>query len=212
MRSRNVSPGFAVIRTTSQSDSTRVPPVTLLRSPPLSRITGALSPVIALSSTDATPSMTSPSLGIKSPASTSTTSSLRRAAAGTGWCAAPYSRSVELLGRARRVASLASESAWALPRPSAIASAKLANSTVNHSQAETPRMNPGDSVPAIQNGLDAQAGREDAADEHGEHHRVAELPARIELPKRIDHRPPHDRRIEQRSSVCGRSLCMPWVK
>ena len=35
--------GSAVTRTTSQSDSTRVPPVTALRSPPDSRITGALS-------------------------------------------------------------------------------------------------------------------------------------------------------------------------
>ena len=34
--------------------------------------------------------------------------------------------------RARR-----SESAWALPRPSAMASAKLAKRTVNHSQAAT---------------------------------------------------------------------------
>ncbi len=33
--------------------------------------------------------------------------------------------------------ALRSESAWALPRPSAMASAKLANSTVNHSQAAT---------------------------------------------------------------------------
>ena len=49
--------GWRVMRTTSQSDSTRVPPVTALRSPPLSRITGALSPVIALSSTEATPSI-----------------------------------------------------------------------------------------------------------------------------------------------------------
>ena len=39
----------------------RVPPVTALRSPPLSRMTGALSPVMALSSTEATPSITSPS-------------------------------------------------------------------------------------------------------------------------------------------------------
>ena len=45
-----------------------MPPVTALRSPPLSRITGALSPVIALSSTDATPSTTSPSHGMTSPA------------------------------------------------------------------------------------------------------------------------------------------------
>ncbi len=64
MRSRNVSPGLAVMRTISQSDNTRVPPVTPLRSPPLSRITGALSPVMALSSTEATPSMTSPSAGM----------------------------------------------------------------------------------------------------------------------------------------------------
>jgi hypothetical protein len=42
----------------------------------------------------------------------------------------------ELLGQvsARR---LAQRAAWALPRPSAIASAKLANSTVNHSHSAT---------------------------------------------------------------------------
>jgi hypothetical protein len=56
-----------VTRTTSQSDSTRVPPVTALRSPPLSRMTGALSPVMALSSTEATPSTISPSPGMSSP-------------------------------------------------------------------------------------------------------------------------------------------------
>ena len=39
---------------TSQSEETLVPPVTALRSLPLSRITGALSPVMALSFTDAT--------------------------------------------------------------------------------------------------------------------------------------------------------------
>ena len=64
MRSKKVSPGLTEMRTTSQSDKTRVPPVTPLRSPPLSRITGALSPVIALSSTEATPSITSPSAGM----------------------------------------------------------------------------------------------------------------------------------------------------
>ena len=61
MRSRNVSPGFDVIFTLIQSESTFVPPVTAERSPPASRITGADSPVIADSSTDATPSITSPS-------------------------------------------------------------------------------------------------------------------------------------------------------
>ena len=83
IRSRKASPGLALMRTTSQSESTRVPPVTELRSPPLSRITGALSPVIALSSTEATPSITSPSPGMVSPASTSTTSSLRSVVAET---------------------------------------------------------------------------------------------------------------------------------
>ena len=70
IRSKNVSPGLAETRTTSQSDSTRVPPVTAEKSPPDSRMTGADSPVMALSSTEATPSMTSPSIGITSPAST----------------------------------------------------------------------------------------------------------------------------------------------
>jgi len=72
MRSRKVSPGCAVMRTTSQSDNTLVPPVTALRSPAASRITGALSPVIALSSTEAMPTTASPSEGMMSPACTRT--------------------------------------------------------------------------------------------------------------------------------------------
>ena len=58
MRSRNVCPGAAVILTLIQSEITVVPPVTAERSPPLSRITGADSPVIAASLTEATPSIT----------------------------------------------------------------------------------------------------------------------------------------------------------
>ena len=61
MRSTKVSPGLAVTRTTSQSESTVVPPVTDERSPPDSRTTGADSPVIADSLTVAAPSTTSPS-------------------------------------------------------------------------------------------------------------------------------------------------------
>jgi hypothetical protein len=38
--------------------------------------------------------------------------------------------------------ALRSVSAWALPRPSAMASAKLANSTVNHSQRVICRLKP----------------------------------------------------------------------
>ena len=64
IRSRNVSPGWEVIRTTIRSDSTTVPPVTADLSPPASRSTGADSPVIADSSTTAMPSMTSPSPGM----------------------------------------------------------------------------------------------------------------------------------------------------
>jgi len=108
-----------------------VPPVTAERSPPDSRMTGADSPVMADSFTDATPSITSPSLGIKSPASTSTMSP------GFSWVAAtircvfpPFCSSLAWAS----VLVLRKDAACALPRPSATASAKLANSTVNQSQ------------------------------------------------------------------------------
>ena len=144
MRSRKVSPGLAVTRTTSQSESTRVPPVTALRSPPLSRMTGALSPVMALSSTEATPSMTSPSPGMMSPASTSTTSPLRSVAPGRVSLGGRVRRARPASWPARsRARALRSASAWALPRPSAIASAKLAKSTVNHSHERDRQDEPG---------------------------------------------------------------------
>ena len=129
MRSRNVSPGSEVMRTTIRSESTFVPPVTALRSPPLSRMTGADSPVMADSSTEAMPSMTSPSPGMISPAATTTTSPLRSSEAGT--CSTSPSTSTFAIVS---VFILRSVSACALPRPSAIASAKLAKSTVNQSQ------------------------------------------------------------------------------
>ena len=143
MRSMKASPGLTVMRTTSQSDSTRVPPVTALKSPPDSRMTGADSPVMALSSTDATPSMTSPSAGITSPASTSTTSPLRRSVAWQRQPAAamPAARCSFLAMTA--CFSARSDAACALLRPSASDSAKLANSTVNHSQTAMARMKPG---------------------------------------------------------------------
>ena len=132
MRSRKVEPCVAVMRTLIQSDRTRVPPVTAERSPPLSRMTGADSPVIADSSTDAMPSITSPSLGIRSPASTSTMSPCFNSGAATTCQFVAFSVASRLAAvsvRARR-----SVAACALPRPSATASAKLANSTVTHSQ------------------------------------------------------------------------------
>jgi len=134
MRSRNVFPGSEVIRTTILSERTFVPPVTALRSPPLSRMTGADSPVMADSSTEAIPSMTSPSPGMISFASATTTSPLRSSEAGT--TSIPPSALTRLA--IVSVFMVRSASAWALPRPSAIASAKLANSTVNHSHSAIP--------------------------------------------------------------------------
>ena len=83
IRSMKLSPGFWVIRTTIRSESTLVPPVTALRSPPDSRMTGADSPVMADSSTLAMPSTTSPSPGMTCPASTTTMSPCRSSDAAT---------------------------------------------------------------------------------------------------------------------------------
>src|SRR6267154_4646410 len=137
MRSRNVSPGLEVILTLIWSDKTRVPPVTADRSPPPSRMTGADSPVIADSSTEATPSTISPSEGTNSPAETITTSPVRRFELGT-FSILPFS-SNRLATVSER--ALRSVSACAFPRPSAIASAKLANSTVNHSHSVICKLN-----------------------------------------------------------------------
>ena len=74
IRSRKLSPAPAVTSTMIRSERTRVPPVTPEWSPPASRITGALSPVIADSSTEASPSTISPSAGMICPVSTTTRS------------------------------------------------------------------------------------------------------------------------------------------
>jgi hypothetical protein len=129
MRSRKLWPGSWVISTTIRSDSTRVPPVTAERSPPASRMTGADSPVIADSSTDAMPSTTVPSPGISSPAATTTRSPRRRSLAGRCVPSGIVATVSERIAR--------SVAAWALPRPSAIASAKLPKSTVSHSHTAT---------------------------------------------------------------------------
>ena len=137
IRSTKDSPGLEVILTMIRSDSTVVPPVTEEKSPPDSRITGADSPVIADSSTVAMPSTMSPSPGITSPASTTTWSPSRSSAPGTRSSSPPGVRrraTVSFLVRR-------SVSACARPRPSATDSARLANSTVNHSQAATPIAN-----------------------------------------------------------------------
>ena len=137
MRSRKPWPFSIVMRMTMRSLRTRVPPVTALRSPPLSRMTGADSPVMADSSTLAMPSTTSPSAGIMSPASHTTRSPFFRSGAGTfsSW-PLRRRRAIVSLRALRRL------SAWALPRPSATASAKLAKRTVNQSQMASWAMKP----------------------------------------------------------------------
>src|SRR5712692_937835 len=130
MRSRKVSPGLAVTSTTIRSERTLVPPVTALRSPPASRITGADSPVIADSSTEAMPSMMVPSLGTRSPASITTISPLRSCEEATRSSLPPTRRRAMVSVRVRL-----SVAACALPRPSASASAKFAKTSVNQSQS-----------------------------------------------------------------------------
>src|SRR3954468_2352285 len=164
IRSRNDSPGLAVMRTTIRSDSTLVPPVPAERSPPLSRMTGADSPVIADSSTEAMPSITSPSPGMRPFVSTTTRSPFLSREAGIlssfGCCglwpppvAGKAGSSVAMGmtssggGHVRTLRAMVSfcirrsVSACAFPRPSATASAKLAKITVNQSQMETASVN-----------------------------------------------------------------------
>ena len=123
------SPAAEVMRTLIQSETTVVPPVTAERSPPLSRITGAISPVMAASLTEATPSMISPSEGID--VAGLDQHDLRRPPArgpGSGRSCRRAGSTISLALVVTRVARRLS--AAALPRPSATLSAKLANSTV----------------------------------------------------------------------------------
>ena len=210
MRSRKVEPCAAVMRTLIQSDSTRVPPVTAERSPPLSRMTGADSPVIADSSTEAMPSITSPSLGIRSPASTSTMSPCFSSGAGDRLTVRPRSPT-RAAWPCVSVRALRSVAACALPRPSATASAKLANSTVNHSQTMIWKVKP----------RCAAAGRRGRAGRSPWSARATIsttnitgfliISARIELDERLPDRRHEDRRIQhrglrRRASCCG----FPW--
>ena len=173
----NVSPGLDVISTTMRSDRTFVPPVTALRSPPDSRITGADSPVIADSSTDATPSTTSPSPGMISFASTTHRS--------PGTSCAPDTSSSEPSARSRRaIVSLRaarSVAACAFPRPSATASAMFANSTVSQSHTVI--------WPAKSGWVEREQDRgEHGADLDHEHDRVLRHRARAQLPEGVRER------------------------
>ena len=142
MRSRKVEPGAAVMRTTSQSETTSVPPVTALRSPPLSRMTGAdfaghgglVHAGDALdrprrrrgSGRRPRPAPRRPPAG----------RSRRAAATGCGRRGGPGAWPASSVRARRRL------SACARPRPSATASAKVAKSTVSQSQAAMPAWKP----------------------------------------------------------------------
>ena len=165
-----------------------MPPVTALRSPPDSRITGALSPVITDSSTVAMPSITSPSPGIMSPASQETTSPARNFEAGT--CSIFPSLSIRLA--IASVLVLRRESACALPRASAIASAKFANSTVNHSHTEIWNVNPMPAAPTMSRTRKMVVSR---AHFHHEHHRILQQRDRIQLHERCLNRAIDDLRM-----------------
>ncbi len=146
IRSRNASPGLTLMRTMIQSERTTVPPVTVLKSLPAARMTGALSPVTALSLTDAAPTTTSPSPGMRSPVPTKTRSPLRRLLDGTDVAGAPNS-ATEIFFAIVSLRALLSDAACALLRPSAMASAKLANNSVAQSHNVTARMNPAGASP-----------------------------------------------------------------
>ena len=93
-----------------------------------------------------------------------------------------------------------SDAACALLRPSASASAKLANSTVNHSQTEIGqhegRRHAGVAREAQR--MHPQQRGQDAADVDDEHHRVAPLHARAQLGEGAPQRGLDQRRVEQR--------------
>ena len=195
MRSRNDWPGSCVISTTMRSESTRVPPVTALRSPPDSRITGADSPVIADSSTEAMPSMTVPSPGMTSPASTTTTSPRCSSAAGT----------VAAVAQARDGVGAHGAQGVGL-RLAAALGQRLGEVGEDDGQPQPERdreREPRRLVAAAQRraaeDLDQpRHGRDHRADLDHEHHGVADLDARVELGQRSEDRRAQELGCEER--------------
>ena len=176
MRSRNVSPGRAVMRTTIWSDSTRVPPVTAERSPPDSRITGADSPVMADSSTLAMPSMISPSPGIISPADTTHSSSSWSCGLGTSTSCAVAADVGDRVGAglAQRVGL----------RLAPALGHRLGEVGEQHREPQPRGDQAGEEVLRAGRGAEVAEphdGGEDAADLHDHHHRVARHQARVQL-------------------------------
>ena len=107
---------------------------------------------------------------------------------------------------------LRSVSACALPRPSAIASAKLANSTVNQRNSATRPVNTFSFVVDEPRSLkNRTVVRTEPTADH-EHHRVAHQRARVELDEAVADRPPDDLGLDelgvpghQRTPIRGRA-------
>ena len=97
-----------------------------------------------------------------------------------------------------------SVSACALPRPSAIASAKLAKSTVNQSQTDTAPVKNFGSLRLPKISCEEHDGRDGGADLDDEHHRVAEQVQRVQLPERVDDRLADDRPVPDRRARLAR--------
>ena len=197
----NDSPGLTPMRTISQSDSTRVPPVTEAKSPPDSRMTGADSPVIALSSTEATPSITSPSsrdhvAGFDQHDSVSLA---QRRLPSDPVCRAVAPRLfAQLLRDGLRHASCARSDGRL--RLAAAFGHRLGEIGEQHREPQPERDRQHEGLPALRRmpaqRLDPQHGGQDAADVDDEHHRVAPLHARGPACEgRRDRRRLHDRRV-----------------
>ncbi len=192
MRSRKPSPVSIVTRMTMRSLKTRVPPVTALRSPPLSRMTGADSPVMADSSTLAMPSITSPSAGMMSPASQTTTSPFCNIGAGTLLFAsvrearAPSCRCASR----RRARGL---------RFAAAFGHRFGEIGEQHGEPEPDRQLR-DEAAQLRFGGEDSDGRQGRADHGDEHDRVLDHQARIQLLERVADRRPDDLPIKKWTS------------
>ena len=186
IRSTKDWPGSEVMRTTIRSDSTVVPPVTALRSPPDSRMTGADSPVTADSSTDATPSITSPSTG--DPLAGLDDHHVAGPQRGAGHLVGRQLGEVggvlQLVGAAadlaRRSSPAGGRAGWPpgpCRGPRRPTRRGCANSTVSHSQIVT-------SQPQGGRVEDRRDRGDDRADLDDQHHRGAGQLARVELAER----------------------------
>ena len=175
IRSRNELPSSAVTRMTIRSLVTRVPPVTALRSPPLSRTTGADSPVIADSSTVAMPATTSPSAAIRSPAVQTMRSPILSSLLGT-----TTSRSSDQLAGGRLG-----------PHPAQLVGVRL-SPALGHRLGEV-REEAGEPQPEADLQVEAREvdeqpdRRQDRAEPHDEHDEVLDLVARVQLREGADH-------------------------